>query len=74
MRALCRDKDICCELIKTREVGRMNQFDDAEVISFSGQDDQYVWMSEKAEKRACRVLTGILALITLPVYILAFMA
>lgn len=50
----------------------MKRNESADVIRVSGEDDCYYLMSEKAERRVCWVMTGILAMAIMPVFILAF--
>ena len=50
----------------------MNHVEDAEAIILCGEED-YIWMSEKAEERLSWILTGIIVLAITPVLALAFL-
>lgn len=47
---------------------------ESEVIVVSDESGMQLYLSEKAANRLSWVITGILALISLPVFILAFMS
>lgn len=51
----------------------MNRIEEADVIRICGEDNDYIWMSEKAERRLSWILAGVAAVFTLPVFILPFL-
>ena len=51
----------------------MNKLEDADVIEICGEEESYMWFSERAENRLAWILTGAVILATLPVFILAFL-
>lgn len=51
----------------------MNRIEEADVIRICGEDDDYIWMSEKAERRLSWILAGVATLAILPVFILPFL-
>ena len=51
----------------------MYKIDDADPIRVCCGEDEFYWLSERAERRLVWILSGILALATLPVLLLAFL-
>ena len=51
----------------------MNKYDDADVIKVCSEEGDFLWLSEKAERRLGWILSGIMVLATLPVFIVAFL-
>ena len=51
----------------------MDRIKENAVVRICGEDEEYYWLSEEAERRLCRILTAFLILALMPAFALAFM-
>ena len=51
----------------------MNKQENADVIRFCGENGDYYWLSEKAERKLTWILTGLMVILTVPVFALSLL-
>lgn len=51
----------------------MNELGDADVIRICGDEEDYLWLSEKAQNRLSWILSGLMILVSMPVLLIAFL-